>query len=84
YMVLHKPVVATVGGGTAEIVMDGENGFLLPERSPDVMAEKINYLLDNPGEAKRMGGNGRQLVFDSFNLGDMTKNYVRLYEGLLA
>lgn len=84
YMVLHKPVVATVGGGTAEIVYDGENGFLLPERSPEVMAEKINYLLDHPEDAKRMGDNGRQLVFDSFNLRDMTKNYMDLYKDLLS
>ncbi|MFK7806415.1 MAG: glycosyltransferase [Saprospiraceae bacterium] len=84
YMVLRKPVVATEGGGTAEIVFNGENGFLLPERSPEVMAEKINYLLDHPEDAKRMGESGRQLVFDSFNLRDMTKNYVALYRELLA
>ena len=83
YMVLKKPVVATEGGGTAEIVFDGENGFLLPEKSPQIMAEKINYLLDHPEEARRMGESGRQLVYDSFNLRDMTKNYISLYNSLI-
>jgi glycosyltransferase involved in cell wall biosynthesis len=84
YMVMHKPVVATVGGGTAEIVFDGENGFLIPEKSAEIMTEKINYLLDHPEEAKRMGDNGWQLVFDQFNLRDMTSNYLALYEELLG
>ena len=84
YMVLHKPVVATVGGGTNEIVFDGKNGFLIPEKSPTVMAEKINYLLDHPDEARAMGEEGRKLVFESFNLKNMTKNYCDLYQELLT
>ena len=83
YMVLNKPVVATEGGGTNEIVFDGENGFLIPEKSPEVMAEKINYLLDHPEEAKRMGENGRQLIYEVFNLSDMTDRYCDLYAELL-
>ena len=84
YMVLNKPVVATVGGGTNEIVFDGENGFLIPEKSPGIMAEKINYLLDHPEEAKTMGKKGRDLVYNNFNLRDMTKNYCSLYQELMG
>ena len=83
YMVLHKPVVATVGGGTNEIVFDEENGFLIPEKSPEIMAKKISYLLDHPEEAKSMGDNGRELVYNDFNLRDMTKNYCDLYRELV-
>ena len=30
YMVMGKPVVATQGGGTAELVLDGEVGYIVP------------------------------------------------------
>ena len=83
YMVLRKPVVATEGGGTPEIVINGENGFIVPQKSPQLMAQKIQYLLDHPEEAIRMGENGYRLVHQSFNLKDMTQHYCDLYEELL-
>src|SRR5262249_61588037 len=51
YMALRKPVVATDGGGTRELVVDGETGFLVPPENPDALAAKIEYLLDNPDVA---------------------------------
>ncbi len=84
YMVLRKPVVATEGGGTNEIVIDGENGFLIPEKSPQVMAEKVIFLLDHPDTAQQMGDQGYQLVYNVFNLRDMTERYCDLYEELVG
>ena len=34
YMALGKPVIATDGGGTKEIVDDGETGFLIGQSDP--------------------------------------------------
>lgn len=35
------PVVAYAAGGIPEIVRDGETGFLVPERTPEALAQKI-------------------------------------------
>lgn len=43
YMALGKPVVATNGGGTPELVIDGETGYLIPQKSEESLIEKINY-----------------------------------------
>ena len=38
---MKKPVVATRVNGNAEVVSEGENGFLVPPRNPEAMAEKV-------------------------------------------
>jgi glycosyltransferase involved in cell wall biosynthesis len=50
-----KPVIATRVGGLAEAVEDGQNGFLVPVDDPDVLAQKITALLNDPELAGRMG-----------------------------
>jgi len=59
-----KPVITcTDSGETAEIVKDGVNGFIV-EPDTGKIAEKINYLIENQDEAKRMGENGYDSVKD--------------------
>lgn len=65
-----KPVLTCFDSGEpANIVKDGINGFIV-EPTPQKIAEKINYLVDNPVVAKRMGENGyqtvRNLTWDNF------------------
>ncbi len=53
-----KPVITCRDSGEpALIVKDGMSGFIV-EPKPEKIAEKINYLLDNPDKANRMGENG--------------------------
>jgi len=42
------PVITTNIGGQAELVENGKNGFLVPIMSSIAIAEKIDYLIDNP------------------------------------
>ncbi len=83
YMGLGKPVVATMGGGTAEIVEDDQTGYLVEPKKPDQMAEMIYQLLDHPDDARVMGENGRRRVEKDFNLADMTQKFYSLYSKVL-
>ncbi len=84
YMALGKPVVATDGGGTSEIVLDGQTGFLVACRNVEQLAGRIRELLDDPGEAKRMGRGGKQFVAETFQIETMGKRFLDLYSRLLA
>ena len=84
YMAQSKPVVATRGGGTPEIVVDGETGYIIEPYSDEALAEKVNVLLDNPILAAEMGTAGKSRVEERFNLKDMTANYYRIYQELLG
>jgi glycosyltransferase involved in cell wall biosynthesis len=84
YMALRKPVVATDGGGTRELVVDGETGFLVPPQNPDALAAKIEYLLDNPDVARGMGKAGEAKLRREFSITRMVEETVKLYQLAIA
>jgi colanic acid/amylovoran biosynthesis glycosyltransferase len=42
------PVVASRIGGIPESLCDGVSGFLVPQRDPEALAEKLSGLIDHP------------------------------------
>lgn len=82
YMALGKAVIAAEGGGTRELVVDGETGFLIPQRSPEILAEKIDYLLNNDELREIMGTRGRERIKKEFSIDSMICGHVSLYEKL--
>jgi glycosyltransferase involved in cell wall biosynthesis len=84
YMALRKPVVATDGGGMRELVVDGETGFLVPSGKVEALAARIEYLLDTPGEAKRMGEAGEARLRNVFSIRGMVEKTVQLYAVAVA
>ncbi|MEM9673267.1 MAG: glycosyltransferase [Bacteroidota bacterium] len=83
YMVLGKPVVATRGGGTAEIVIDGETGYIVEPFNPQDMASQLLHLLSNDTEREAMGKRSASLIRQEFSLEKMTDSYIKLYNALL-
>ena len=83
YMALRKPVIATKGGGTGEIVINGETGFTIEPQNPDKLAEKIIFLYDNKPIALEMGNKGRLRVENEFSMDKMAKSYLELYDNVL-
>ena len=61
-MACRKPIVATAVGGTPDLVTDGENGFLVPPRDPDAIADRVSRLLGDPELARAQGLQGRGRV----------------------
>jgi glycosyltransferase involved in cell wall biosynthesis len=80
-----KPVVATRVGGVPEIIMDGLTGLLVDPKDAKKLAEKILYLLENEGEAKKMGLRGKDYVMRNFTaevVGEKIANiYCKLLQG---
>lgn len=59
-MATGTPVIASEVGGLAFLVRDGENGFHVPSRDPEALAERIYELLTNKVCVKRLGKNARE------------------------
>lgn len=83
YMALGKPVIATSGGGTDELVINGQTGYLIPHQSPGILADLILELLDHPEKAKELGEAGKARVAGNFTMHQMTLAYESLYRELV-
>ncbi|HMQ30520.1 MAG TPA: glycosyltransferase family 4 protein [Chloroflexaceae bacterium] len=67
-MAMGKPVVATRIKLIGDFIKDGWNGFLVRPGDPEHMRERIQFLLDNPDEAQRIGENARRTIEERFTL----------------
>jgi len=77
-----RPVVGTDHGGIPEAVVDGVNGYLVPERDPAALADRLLALLADPGLGERLGAAGRQMVERRYDLQTQTAKLESLYQGL--
>lgn len=84
YMALGKPVIATSGGGTNEIVEDNITGFLVSQSDPAELAAKMEKLLNDAELCNEMGLKGKRRVAGHFAMDKMTKDYIDTYNTLAA
>lgn len=81
-MCFRKPVVATAAPGTAEVVVDGETGLLVPVGDRPALAQAIRRVVEDPGLAARLGRAGRVRVETDYRLDAMIGRFADLYEEL--
>jgi D-inositol-3-phosphate glycosyltransferase len=82
-MAMGTPVIASEVGGLAFLVKDGENGFLVPSRDPEALAERIFTLLNDTNCQQQLGHNAfnhAQKYAWSEIVNQMTKVYSALME----
>ncbi len=83
YMVLGKPVIASDGGGTKELVINNDTGYLIPQRDTDSLFESLNILSKSEELRVKFGANGQHRIHSVFTLDRMKKDYYRLYQQLM-
>lgn len=83
YMALSKPVIATRGGGTDEVVFDNQNGYLIDADNENQLIEKIEILMQDKKQKIDLGRKGNQMVREKFDSKIMTINYINIYQKLL-
>ena len=83
FMAAGKPVVVTGGGGSSELIVDGEHGFLTPVSQPAAVAAKIEFLLDNPEAARQMGRESRKRIQHQFSLEALSDKTAQIYRSLV-
>lgn len=77
------PCVSTYEGGIADIVDEGETGFLVPCREVEPLAERIGWLLEDEALRKRLGAAGRAKFEREYTLPRFEANIRRCLEACL-
>jgi len=77
------PVVSTRHSGIPELVVDGQSGFLVPERDVDALAEKLRVLIEHPDMRRQFGRNGRRIVEEQYDVTQLNRRLADIYEGLV-
>ncbi len=67
-MLAERPVIATAGGGTSEIIEHGVSGLLLPPGDPAALAEAVLGLLGDPARAGALAAAGRREALRRFSV----------------
>lgn len=81
---MGKPVIATAVGGTAEMIKDGLNGYLVRAGSPQDIAGRIISLMDNPDILTGLSKNARASAEKQFNIERTVRIYEELFMNLSA
>ena len=79
-MASAKPMIVTKAGGMPEIIQDGINGFVIPQKGYEELASRVVQLFSDDKLRERMGTVGRRMVEESYTRKNIAKAVVNLYQ----
>lgn len=82
-MSYRKPVVASALGGILDIVKNGENGLLVPEKDAGKLADAILQIIQKPELGNRFGEAGYNFANRNFSWEKIVCDIKWLYEAVL-
>jgi glycosyltransferase involved in cell wall biosynthesis len=77
------PVLVSKGAAVHEVLADNETAILFPPRDPDTLAQKINYLMNQPQERDRIAQAGMSLVRTKYNWTEFARQVSQACEVVL-
>lgn len=83
FSALQKPVIATRGGGTPEIIIDEKSGYLVNPFSIEELVDRIKYLIENESIRKEFGIESKRIAESKFNIKNMINEFKEVYKELI-
>jgi len=77
------PIISTFHCDIPEVVIDGESGFLVPEKDTNGLAERLEHLINHLELWDSMGKAGRKHIEEEFNITKQVAKLETLYDSLL-
>jgi glycosyltransferase involved in cell wall biosynthesis len=75
-MAWGRPVVSTTANGASfDVVADGINGMVVPDRDVEALAAAIEWILDDPARAAAMGRRAWETIRRDFNVDRMAERF---------
>jgi glycosyltransferase involved in cell wall biosynthesis len=75
-----RAIITTDAPGCKETVKDGVNGFIVPVRSSEAVAEKMIELIENPLLARKMGEASFEYCKEKFEVSKVNAKMLEIME----
>jgi glycosyltransferase involved in cell wall biosynthesis len=82
-MAAGLPIVTTPVGAIPEMVIDGENGFIVKPGDYHALAEKINYLIENKEIRERYGHHNLNLIRTTYDVHAVAGIFDNLFKEII-
>ncbi len=79
---IGRPIITTNSIGCKDTVEDGVNGFLIPVKDSEALAQKLRILLVNPELRTEMGKAARKIAERDFSLSNVVDKHLEIYNEL--
>jgi glycosyltransferase involved in cell wall biosynthesis len=77
-MACGRPVIVSDAVGAApDMVINGHNGFIVPERDTEALSAALRTILDDPALEERMGRRSREIIGEFFTYDRMVAGFDR-------
>jgi glycosyltransferase involved in cell wall biosynthesis len=76
------PVIGTDVGDNRYLIEDGYNGYIVPCKDVGLIAEKLEYLINNEEIRKEFGNNSRIKIESEFSEEELLEHYTELLSNL--
>lgn len=63
-----RPIITCDAPGCKETVKDGVNGFLIPAKNPQILAQKMIWMIEHPEEVEKMAVESRKYAEEKFDV----------------
>ena len=77
------PIISSNQGAISESVIEGKNGFIVKSNSPNEIAEKINFFIENEVIRIKMGEKSKEIYLNNFTSEKMIENYEKIFYTLV-
>jgi glycosyltransferase involved in cell wall biosynthesis len=83
-MAMEKAIVSTDVGDVAQFIKDGENGFVVPVRNPQMLAERVRIFIENPKLRVKFGKQARKVAVQKLDIEICVKKHYEFYKKVLT
>ena len=83
-MACGTPVLATPVGSIADVIKDGQTGFLLESTDPKYLAYRITQLLENPKLLKTVSEGAYEYIRENLREEKVLESWQRIFENLVV
>ena len=79
-----KPVIGGQREGIEDVISHKEDGLLVRTQDINSVASALDYLLEDPERARKIGENGRKKVLENYTWESNAKYYIEIYKSILS